>query len=220
MNEPIRLLLADDHEVTRAGFAAMLADCPEFSIVGQAVDGRQALELCERLQPDIAILDIRMPVLNGLATARLLHERLPAIKVLLFTMYDSPDHLEAAISAGAVGYLLKDASRQEVIDGLRQVAAGQSALNGMVSAQLLRRVVERNQSGATNSALTPRERQVLGLVAGGFTNREIGEKLGITTGTAKAHVERVIGKLGVADRTQAAVQGIALGLVAPTERQP
>lgn len=220
MNEPIRLLLADDHEVTRAGFAAMLADCPEFSIVGQAVDGRQALELCERLQPDIAILDIRMPVLNGLATARLLHERLPAIKVLLFTMYDSPDHLEAAISAGAVGYLLKDASRQEVIDGLRQVAAGQSALNGMVSAQLLRRVVERNQSGATNSALTPRERQVLGLVAGGFTNREIGEKLGITTGTAKAHVERVIGKLGVADRTQAAVQGIALGLVAPSERQP
>jgi len=220
MNEPIRLLLADDHEVTRAGFAAMLADCPQFSIVGQAVDGRQALELCERLQPDIAILDIRMPVLNGLATARLLHERLPAIKVLLFTMYDSPDHLEAAISAGAVGYLLKDASRQEVIDGLRQVAAGQSALNGMVSAQLLRRVVERNQSGATNSALTPRERQVLGLVAGGFTNREIGEKLGITTGTAKAHVERVIGKLGVADRTQAAVQGIALGLVAPTERQP
>ena len=220
MNEPIRLLLADDHEVTRAGFAAMLADCPEFSIVGQAVDGRQALELCEHLQPDIAILDIRMPVLNGLATARLLHERLPAIKVLLFTMYDSPDHLEAAISAGAVGYLLKDASRQEVIDGLRQVAAGQSALNGMVSAQLLRRVVERNQSGATNSALTPRERQVLGLVAGGFTNREIGEKLGITTGTAKAHVERVIGKLGVADRTQAAVQGIALGLVAPTERQP
>ena len=220
MNEPIRLLLADDHEVTRAGFAAMLADCPEFSIVGQAVDGRQALELCERLQPDIAILDIRMPVLDGLATARLLHERLPAIKVLLFTMYDSPDHLEAAISAGAVGYLLKDASRQEVIDGLRQVAAGQSALNGMVSAQLLRRVVERNQSGATNSALTPRERQVLGLVAGGFTNREIGEKLGITTGTAKAHVERVIGKLGVADRTQAAVQGIALGLVAPTERQP
>lgn len=220
MNEPIRLLLADDHEVTHAGFAAMLADCPEFSIVGQAVDGRQALELCERLQPDIAILDIRMPVLNGLATARLLHERLPAIKVLLFTMYDSPDHLEAAISAGAVGYLLKDASRQEVIDGLRQVAAGQSALNGMVSAQLLRRVVERNQSGATNSALTPRERQVLGLVAGGFTNREIGEKLGITTGTAKAHVERVIGKLGVADRTQAAVQGIALGLVAPTERQP
>ncbi|MGX9079888.1 response regulator, partial [Klebsiella pneumoniae] len=123
------------------GFAAMLADCPEFSIVGQAVDGRQALELCERLNPDIAILDIRMPHLNGLATARLLRERLPAIKVLLFTMYDSPDHLEAAISAGAVGYLLKDASRQEVIDGLRQVAAGQSALNGMVSAQLLRRVV-------------------------------------------------------------------------------
>lgn len=219
MNEPIRLLLADDHEVTRAGFAAMLADCREFSIVGQAEDGQQALELCERLNPHIAILDIRMPVLNGLVTARLLRERLPAIKVLLFTMYDSPDHLEAAISAGAVGYLLKDASRQEVIDGLRQVAAGQNALNGKVSAQLLRRVVERSQSGMTSSTLTPRERQVLGLIAGGFTNREIGEELGITTGTAKAHVERVIGKLGVSDRTQAAVQGMALGLVVPTERK-
>ncbi|EJO91883.1 two component LuxR family transcriptional regulator [Ectopseudomonas mendocina DLHK] len=219
MNEPIRLLLADDHEVTRAGFAAMLADCPEFSIVGQAVDGRQALELCQRLNPDIAILDIRMPQLNGLATARLLHEQQPSIKVLLFTMYDSPDHLEAAVNAGAVGYLLKDASRQEVIDGLRQVAAGQCALNGTVSAQLLRRVVQRNQGGAPGSALTPREHQVLGLIAAGLTNREIGEELGIATGTAKAHVERVIGKLGVADRTQAAVQGIALGLVAPLEHK-
>ena len=219
MNEPIRLLLADDHEVTRAGFAAMLADCPEFSIVGQAVDGRQALELCQRLNPDIAILDIRMPQLNGLATARLLREQQPSIKVLLFTMYDSPDHLEAAVNAGAVGYLLKDASRQEVIDGLRQVAAGQCVLNGMVSAQLLRRVVQRNQGGAPGSALTPREHQVLGLIAAGFTNREIGEELGIATGTAKAHVERVIGKLGVADRTQAAVQGIALGLVAPLEHK-
>ena len=219
MNEPIRLLLADDHEVTRAGFAAMLADCPEFSIVGQAVDGRQALELCQRLNPDIAILDICMPQLNGLATARLLREQQPSIKVLLFTMYDSPDHLEAAVNAGAVGYLLKDASRQEVIDGLRQVASGQCALNGMVSAQLLRRVVQRNQGGAPGSALTPREHQVLGLIAAGLTNREIGEELGIATGTAKAHVERVIGKLGVADRTQAAVQGIALGLVAPLEHK-
>lgn len=219
MNEPIRLLLADDHEVTRAGFAAMLADCPEFSIVGQAVDGRQALELCQRLNPDIAILDIRMPQLNGLATARLLREQQPSIKVLLFTMYDSPDHLEAAVNAGAVGYLLKDASRQEVIDGLRQVVAGQCALNAMVSAQLLRRVVQRNQGGAPGSALTPREHQVLGLIAAGLTNREIGEELGIATGTAKAHVERVIGKLGVADRTQAAVQGIALGLVAPLEHR-
>lgn len=219
MNEPIRLLLADDHEVTRAGFAAMLADCPQFSIVGQAVDGRQALELCQRLNPDIAILDIRMPQLNGLATARLLREQQPSIKVLLFTMYDSPDHLEAAVNAGAVGYLLKDASRQEVIDGLRHVAAGQCALNGMVSAQLLRRVVQRNQGGAPGSALTPREHQVLGLIAAGLTNREIGEELGIATGTAKAHVERVIGKLGVADRTQAAVQGIALGLVAPLEHK-
>ena len=139
----------------------------------------------------------------------------PQIKVVIFTMDDSPDHLEAAIGAGAVGYLLKDASRDEVINALQRVGQGEEALNSAVSARLLRRMAERNSSGTPQAqALTPRERQVLGLVAGGFSNREIGEKLGITTGTAKAHVERVIGKLGAADRTQAAVRGIALGLVA------
>ncbi|AZD22501.1 Two-component transcriptional response regulator, LuxR family [Pseudomonas chlororaphis subsp. aurantiaca] len=217
MSPALRLVLADDHEVTRTGFVALLAGHPEFEVVGQARDGQEALELCERLQPDIAILDIRMPLLNGLGAARLLHQRQPAIKVVIFTMDDSPDHLEAAIAAGAVGYLLKDASRSEVLGALQRVAQGEEALNSTVSARLLRRMAERNaggNGGAQVVALTARERQVLGLVAGGFSNREIGEKLGITTGTAKAHVERVIGKLGAADRTQAAVRGIALGLVA------
>ncbi|MGE7957604.1 response regulator [Pseudomonas sp. NPDC089530] len=216
MSPALRLVLADDHEVTRTGFVALLAGHPEFEVVGQARDGQEALELCERLQPDIAILDIRMPRLNGLGAARLLHQRQPAIKVVIFTMDDSPDHLEAAIAAGAVGYLLKDASLGEVLDALQRVARGEEALNSAVSARLLRRIAERNAngSGTQAAALTARERQVLGLVAGGFSNREIGEKLGITTGTAKAHVERVIGKLGAADRTQAAVRGIALGLVA------
>ncbi|CAI8909400.1 Two-component transcriptional response regulator, LuxR family [Pseudomonas chlororaphis] len=217
MSPALRLVLADDHEVTRTGFVALLAGHPEFEVVGQARDGQEALELCERLQPDIAILDIRMPLLNGLGAARLLHQRQPAIKVVIFTMDDSPDHLEAAIAAGAVGYLLKDASRSEVLGALQRVAQGEEALNSSVSARLLRRMAERNAGGSGGAqvvALTARERQVLGLVAGGFSNREIGEKLGITTGTAKAHVERVIGKLGAADRTQAAVRGIALGLVA------
>ncbi|AZD48705.1 response regulator [Pseudomonas chlororaphis] len=217
MSPALRLVLADDHEVTRTGFVALLAGHPEFEVVGQARDGQEALELCERLQPDIAILDIRMPLLNGLGAARLLQQRQPAIKVVIFTMDDSPDHLEAAIAAGAVGYLLKDASRSEVLGALQRVAQGEEALNSSVSARLLRRMAERNaggNGGAQVVALTARERQVLGLVAGGFSNREIGEKLGITTGTAKAHVERVIGKLGAADRTQAAVRGIALGLVA------
>ncbi|AXA53693.1 response regulator [Pseudomonas thivervalensis] len=215
MNRPLRLLLADDHEVTRTGFISMLAGNPGFEVVGEARDGQEALDLCERLQPDIAILDIRMPVLNGLGAARILQQRQPGIKVVIFTMDDSPDHLEAAISAGAVGYLLKDASRNEMLDALKRVAQGDEALNSSVSARLLRRMAERSASGASQvQALTARERQVLGLVAGGFSNREIGEKLGIAPGTAKAHVERVIGKLGAADRTQAAVRGVALGLVA------
>ncbi len=135
MTTPLRLVLADDHEVTRAGFVAMLGGSDEFEVVGQAADGDSALQLCERLQPDIAILDIRMPGLNGLGAARLLQQRMPYLKVVMFTMYDSPEHLEAAIGAGAVGYLLKDASRDEVIAALRRVAAGEEALNSAVSAR-------------------------------------------------------------------------------------
>ncbi|RXU68155.1 DNA-binding response regulator [Pseudomonas protegens] len=220
MSSLIRLVLADDHEVTRTGFVALLAGNPEFEVVGQARDGEEALALCEQLRPDIAILDIRMPQLNGLGAARLLQQRQPEVKVVIFTMDDSPDHLEAAMTAGAVGYLLKDASRDEVIGALQRVAQGEEALNSAVSARLLRRMTERGSGQIPQAqALTARERQVLGLVAGGFSNREIGEKLGITTGTAKAHVERVIGKLGASDRTQAAVRGIALGLVAQPSGQ-
>ncbi|AZF32109.1 Two-component transcriptional response regulator, LuxR family [Pseudomonas sp. R4-35-07] len=216
MTHVLRLVLADDHEVTRTGFVSLLAGHPQFEVVGQASDGLQAVELCERLLPDIVILDIRMPGLNGLGAARLLQQRLPEVKVVMFTMDDSPEYLEAAMQAGAVGYLLKDASRAEVIQALQLVAAGGEALNTAVSARLLRRMTERQASGAApGEPLTPRERQVLGLVANGMSNRAIGEQLGITTGTAKAHVERVIGKLGAADRTQAAVRGIALGLVTP-----
>ena len=214
MTQPLRLVLADDHEVTRTGFVALLAGHPHFEVVGQASNGQEAVDLCEQLLPDIVILDIRMPVLNGLGAARLLQQRLPAVKVVIFTMDDSVDHLEAAMNAGAVGYLLKDASRAEVIDALQRVAAGEEALDSSVSGRLLRRMTERSASGSPPAEnLTPRERQVLNLVASGMSNRLIGETLGITTGTAKAHVERVIGKLGVADRTQAAVRGIALGLV-------
>lgn len=213
MTHVLRLVLADDHEVTRTGFVSLLAGLEQFEVVGQASDGQQAVALCEQLLPDIVILDIRMPGLNGLGAARVLQERLPTVKVVMFTMDDSPEYLEAAMHAGAVGYLLKDASRAEVIHALQQVAAGGEALNTAVSTRLLRRMTERQASGAATEHLTPRERQVLGLVANGMSNRAIGEHLGITTGTAKAHVERVIGKLGAADRTQAAVRGIALGLV-------
>lgn len=210
----LRLVIADNHEVIRAGLISLLAGHPEFEVVGQAGDGQEALALCERLHPDIAILDIRMPILNGLGAARLLQQRIPELKVLMFTLDDSPDHLEAAIAAGAVGYLLKDASRSEVIDALRRVGAGEDALNGMMSACLLRRIAQRSAKRiAPRESLTDRERQVLELVAIGCSNREIGEKLGIATGTAKAHVERVIAKLDAIDRTHAAVRGIVLGLV-------
>ena len=197
MKEPIRLLLADDHEVTRAGFAAMLADCPEFSIVGQAVDGRQALELCQRLNPDIAILDIRMPQLNGLATARLLREQQPSIKVLLFTMYDSPDHLEAAVNAGAVGYLLKDAPEDELYDAVVRASQRTRVLSPQVANVLADRLVNPAE------ALSAREIELLRALQTGASNREIAEQLFISQATVKTHLIHIYAKLGVDNRTAA-----------------
>ena len=213
-NHKPRILIVDDEHENLHVLVGILRN--DFAVV-VATSGPKALELATRQPaPELILLDIRMPGLNSFGAARLLQQRLPAVKVVMFTMDDSPEYLEAAMNAGAVGYLLKDASRAEVIQALQQVAAGGEALNTAVSARLLRRMTERQASGAVaNEQLTPRERQVLGLVANGMSNRAIGEHLGITTGTAKAHVERVIGKLGAADRTQAAVRGIALGLVTP-----
>ena len=216
MNEHTRVLLIDDHEMARRGLRAMLSAADWIEVVGEGDSCEAGLKLAEELQPDMVLLDIRMPGLDGLACLERLKARLPRIAVIIVTLYD--DVLEA-IRRGAAGYLLKDASTAEVIQTLHNVANGQLA----VEPQLLREALatrdepppagESARQRAEQYALTPREHDVLLLVAEGLTNKEIGGRLSITEDTVKKHVQNIIWKLRAADRTQAAIMALKLGLL-------
>jgi DNA-binding NarL/FixJ family response regulator len=194
---PYRLVIADDHELARAGLRAMLSGELDLEIVGEATDGREALDLCCLLRPDLAILDVRMPEMDGLAATRAIKQTCLSTSVVIFTLHESPEYLLEALRAGAAGFLLKDASRRELIAAVRQVLAGDA----------------RPSVRSPSTPITPRELEVLRQVARGKTNREIGEQLSMSPGTAKVHVEHIISKLGVSDRTQAAVRALELGLL-------
>lgn len=210
-----RLLIADDHDLTRIGLRGLLADERGLELVGEARDGQEALELCRSLQPDMAILDVRMPRLDGLATTRAIKQEFPRIAVLLVSLHATPEYILEAIEAGASGYVLKDAPLHELASAIHQVLRGESMLTEVLAARMLRRLGSRNQGSVAEQPypLTPRELGVLRLVAQGKTNREIAEQLTITSGTVKLHVEHIISKLEVSDRTQAAVRAIQLGLL-------
>jgi DNA-binding NarL/FixJ family response regulator len=217
-------MLADDHHLLRKGFRGLLADEPNLEVVGEASNGHEALELCRSLHPHIVLMDVRMPEMDGLAATRAIKREHPNIAILMVTMYENPDYLLEALDAGAAGYVLKDAPAERLIDAIRRTLNGESPLNQELAALLLRRLAEerkhkvpeaRKPPKALRDPLTPREEEVLQLLASGQTNQEIAQTLGISKGTAKVHVERIIRKLGVSDRTQAAVRAIELGLLTP-----
>ncbi|NTW02958.1 MAG: response regulator transcription factor [Oscillochloris sp.] len=210
-----RLVIADDHDLTRMGLRGLLADERGLELVGEARDGMEALEMCRRLQPDMAILDVRMPRLDGLATTRAIKRDFPRMAVLLVSLHATPEYILDAIEAGASGYVLKDAPLHELASAIHQVLRGESMLTEPMAARMLRRLSERKGQPTTTqpTRLTLREMEVLRLVAQGKTNRVIAEDLKITSGTVKLHVEHIIGKLEVSDRTQAAVRAIQLGLL-------
>ncbi|HEY8283346.1 MAG TPA: response regulator transcription factor [Chloroflexota bacterium] len=218
---PARLVLADDHELARAGMRAMLMGERGLEVVGEADTGQAALTLCRRLHPDLALIDVRMPELDGLAVARQLREECPQTKVLIVTVYLSPEYLLEALKAGAAGYILKEASRAELLDAIRRVLRGETILNGDLATALLRRLTDPQPNTADLSAdhLTPREREVLQLIAEGYTNRAIASSLYVSAGTVKIHVEHIIGKLQATDRTQAAIRAVQLGLLNPEGEQ-
>jgi DNA-binding NarL/FixJ family response regulator len=209
-----RVVLADDHDLVRAGLRCLLSGERGLEVVGEAANGRDALVLCRRLKPDVILMDVRMPDMDGLAVARSVKHESPATIVILFTMYENADYLVEALKAGAAGYLLKGASKGEIITTVRQVLAGESVLHADLVLQLLRRLSGATQKPGIAQGLTRREYDVLGLVALGQTNREIADTLSLTVSTVKTHVEHLIGKLNVSDRTQAAVRAIELGLIA------
>ena len=218
-----RLAIVDDHELTRESLQNMLSDEPDIDIVGQAANGRQALLLCSRLRPDLILMDVRMPEMDGLSATKEVKQRYPEISVMMLTMHENPDYLLEALKAGAAGYVLKDAPQEDIIEAVRRVRNGESPLDPELAARLLRRLasegkMSRGTLGTQGDArevepLTPRELEVLELMRLGRTNRQIAEELVISLGTSKNHVEHIIAKLGVSDRTQAVVKALELGIL-------
>jgi two-component system nitrate/nitrite response regulator NarL len=201
---PIRLLIVDDHTMFRQGLASLLRGEPEFQVAGQASDGEQALRLFEELQPDVVLMDVMMPGMDGVeATCRLL-KMTPHARILMLTISEAGEHLLAAIRAGARGYILKNADADELIGAIRRVHAGEAVLSTAVTLRVLQAVRAAPPPPAPATPLTPREREVSWLLAREASNREIAETLIISENTVKTHVSHILEKLGIQSRRQVA----------------
>ena len=214
VDRPIRILLADDHELVREGLASLLATDPGVMVIGEAATGAEAIELTRRHAPDLVLLDIRMPDLDGLQSVEAIKRERPQTAVLMVTMYEDPSYLVKAIGSGATGYVLKGIRRAELLQIIRTVASGGSAIDPALMSSVLRGMTAGpDTTEDPTTRLTSRELQVLRLIADGLTNKEIAGRLCVSTDTVKRHVEHIIKKLQVSDRTQAAVQAVRRGLV-------
>ncbi len=256
-----RLLIADDHALVREGLRTMLSGEDGIEVVAEAHDGQQALEICRELKPDLVLMDVRMPVMDGLKATKRIKVEMPKTSVMMVTMHENPDYLFEAVKAGAAGYVLKDASGERLLGAVRRTLEGESPLNQELAMRLLVRLArdsreegeteggsgersggatreggeslashpaahQADSSGSGQSSgvnqiesLTPREVEVLRLLSQGQTNPQIAQNLLVSRGTVKIHVQHIISKLGVSDRTQAAVRAIEAGLLgAGTQR--
>lgn len=212
VSEIFRVIIADDHELAREGLRAMIARDPGFVLVGEASSAEEAVSLTVSQSPDLAILDVQFggASLDGFFAARAIRSKAPHVGVLMVTLHDAPQFVSAAVQAGARGYMLKDASRSELIAAMKSVASGATAFPSRLLVRALDQEPQSPDAGANRLArLTAREREVLRHVARGLTNKAIARELGLSPGTVKVHVERLLAKLGVTDRTQAAVMATA-----------
>ncbi|RBQ14686.1 DNA-binding response regulator [Spongiactinospora rosea] len=207
---PVRLLIADDHPVVRDGLSGMFASAPGFEVLGAASDGADVVRLAQELRPDVILMDLRMPRMDGLAAINELTRLGVTARVLVLTTYDSDTDVLPAIEAGATGYLLKDSPRADLLRGARAAARGESVLSPSVAARLMNRM-----RAPAPQPLSPRELEVLELVAAGNTNREAAVRLFITEATVKSHLLNIYTKLGVNDRAAAVTEAFNLGLLVP-----
>ena len=208
------VLVVDDHPVVREGIAAMLSAESDLEVMGEAADGREAVVLTARLRPDVVLMDLHMPRLDGAAATEQIVREHPDTRVLVLTTYDNDTDIVRAVEAGAIGYLLKDTPRRDLAEAVRAAARGETVLAPVVAAKL----VTRMRSRPDEPVLTPREIQVLSLVARGHTNAEIGRRLFIGESTVKTHLLKIFGKLDVDDRTRAVTVAMELGLLRPPSR--
>lgn len=206
----LRVLLVDDHPVVRAGLAGMLGAEDDIEVAGEAADGDEAVAMARRMRPDVVLMDLRMPKLDGVAATERIVAAIPDARVLVLTTYDTDREIVRAVEAGATGYLLKDASRAQLADAVRAAARGETVLATPVAARLMERV-----RGPGEEQLTARETEVLAAVARGLTNAQIGRELHIGAATVKTHLVRAFGKLGVDDRTAAVTAAYERGLLPP-----
>jgi DNA-binding NarL/FixJ family response regulator len=239
---PIRVVVADDQEIVRAGFSALLTTQPDFEVVGVASDGAQAVRICRELHPDVVVMDVRMPIMDGIEATRLLATRDQPVKqpgpppeqqpevwpgepeaprILMLTTFDLDEYVYDALAAGASGFLLKDVAAEDLFEAVRVIAAGHALLAPAITARLVTEFVRLRPKSVANSALstlTPREAEVLRLIAEGLSNTEIAARLVVSDETVKTHVSHVLAKLGLRDRVQAVITAYEEGIVVPRAR--
>jgi DNA-binding NarL/FixJ family response regulator len=215
----IRVLLADDQALFREGLETLLSTHKDIEVIGQASNGQEAVDLALKLRPDVILMDMQMPVLNGIGATRRLKQTLPDCRVIVLTTFDDKETIFDALRAGAVGYLLKDVGSSQLAESIRVTARGESFLEPSVAAKVVQEfsrvssLVGGTSSEILPEALSEREIELLRLIASGLSNKEIGETLFITEGTVKNHITHILGKLSVRDRTQAALKAKEIGLI-------
>jgi NarL family two-component system response regulator LiaR len=212
MSNPIRILITDDHVVVRRGTQALLATEPEIEVVGEAKNGEEAVAKALQLQPDVILMDLEMPIMDGIEAIRRITASRPEARVLVLTSFATDDKVFPAIKAGALGYLLKDSSPDELVRAIRQVYRGESSLHPTIARKLLQEMSRPSHKPPTEDPLTDREVEVLKLVAQGRSNQEIADELVISEATVRTHVSNILGKLHLASRTQAALYALKEGL--------